>query len=226
MSPTAGMMLVSQIVPLITAAIARGAVKCTGCEDVKELTAEGVALAAKALDSAERRGKEVPPQSVAYYVLENLKQGRRSGYAGKADVMSAAATVCGRVNLRSMDEPMTADGDDPDAEMTLHDVLAGSGEDVDVAAARSLDWEEVIPQLDDRRRTVLKGTAEGRGTDEMADELKVSPPRVCQLRESIAPYIVKAWGSNGIAEMAAPTAWRAGLRATSERRAARYERAR
>lgn len=176
MSPTAGMMLVSQIVPLIAAAVAKGAVRGIGCEDVEELTAEGTALAAKALDSAERRGKAVPPQSVAWYAVENLKQGRRSGYAGQADVMSAAATVCGRVTLRSLDEPMAGDGDNLGTAMTLHDVLASAADDVDVAAARNLDWDLVIRDLDPRRHKVLKRTAAGYGTDEIASELQVSPP--------------------------------------------------
>jgi hypothetical protein len=218
------MMLMNQIMPLIAAAIARGAVRGTGSEDVEELTAEGRALAAKALDSAERRGKDVPPQSVAYYALEGLKQGRRSGYAGKADVMSAAATVCGRVNLRSLDEPMGADGDDPDQDMTLHDVLAAEGEDVDVAAARHLDWDKVMIRLDARNKAVVKAMAAGYGTNAIADKIKVSPPRICQLKESVANYVVESWGSNGIADATTPSQWRAGLRAVDEKRAARYSR--
>jgi hypothetical protein len=217
-------MLLNEIVPLIARAIARGAVKPTGSEDVAELTAEAVALAAKSLDSLEHRGKTVPANSIAYYSIESLKRGRRSGYSGSMDAMSAAATVSGRVHIRSMDAAIPVDAEDPDAEMTLHDTLADTGEDVDVAAARKLDWDAVIPQLDARRRTVLQGTAEGRGTGEIAGELKVVASRVCQLRESIAPYIVKAWGSNGLADMT-PTAWRASLRAVDEKRVARYARA-
>jgi hypothetical protein len=218
------MILVSRIMPLIAAAVAHGAVRSTGCEDVEELVAEGRALAAKALDSAERRGKAVPPQSVAFYAIENLKQGRRSGYAGKADVMSAAATVSGRVNIRSLDEPMAADGDDPDQDMTLHDVLAGSVEDVDVAVARTLDWDLVLRRLDARNKTVVTAMAAGYGTGEIAARIKVSPSRVCQLKKAVAGYVVDAWGTNGIAEASTTSAWRAGLRAVDERRAVRYER--
>jgi hypothetical protein len=218
------MMLVMQVMPLIAAAVAHGAVRSTGCEDAQELTAEGVGLAAKALESAERRGKAVPPQSVAYYALENLKQGRRSGYAGKADVMSAAATVCGRVSVRSLDEPMGVDGDDPTTQMTLHDTLADTVEDVDVAAARTLDWDLVLGRLDSRNKVMLTALAAGYGTGEIAARIKVSPPRVCQLKEDLAGYVVDSWGTNGIAEASTPTQWRAGLRAMAERRTARYER--
>lgn len=224
MSPTAGMMLVSRITPLIAAAIARGAVRGTGCEDVEELTAEGRALAAKALDSAERRGKAVPPQSVAFYALEGLKRGRRSGYAGTMDALSAAATVSGRVNVRSLDEPMGIDGNDQATELTLHDTLADTAEDVDRAAARRLDWDQVYNRLDARNRTLVTAMAAGYGTGEIAARIKVSPPRVCQLKESLGNYVVESWGTNGIAEVSAPSQWRAGLRAVAERRAARYER--
>jgi hypothetical protein len=183
-------------------------------------------LAAKALESAERRGKDVPPQSVAYYAVEGLKHGRRSGYAGTTDVMSAAATLCGRANLRSMDAPIALDGDDPDAEMTLHDALADTAEDVDVSVARRLDWDTVLTRLDARNKTMVTAIAAGYGTNAIADKIHVSPPRVCQLKEAVGKYITQEWGDNGIADSTTPSKWRAGLRATTERRAARNDRAR
>ncbi len=225
MSPTAGMMLVNTIMPLIAAAVAKGAVKPTGCEDVEELTAEAVALAAKALDSAERRGKQVPPQSVAWYAVEGLKHGRRSGYAGKADVMSAAASLCGRVSLRSMDEAMAVDADDPEVDVTLHDLLAADGEDTDTAAAKHLDWADVEARLDDRRMVVLRETAVGYGPSEIGSRIGVSAPRVVQLRQSCREEIFDAWGTDGLADCAMQPSWKAGLRAATERRAARSARA-
>ena len=101
MTTQAGLMLVNKIMPLIAAAIAKGAVTPVGCEDAEELTAEGCALAATALESAERRGKSVPASSVAFYAVQRLKGGRRSGYAGKSDVMSAGAALSGRAQVRS-----------------------------------------------------------------------------------------------------------------------------
>ena len=225
MSPTAGMLLLNRIMPLIAAAIARGLVKPVGCEDKEELIAEGRALAAQSLESAERRGKAVPASSVAYYAIERLKAGRRSGYAGQCDVLSAGAAVSGRVQVRSMDEGIGVDADDPDQEFTLHDVLAGQSDDADVAAARELDWDAVVSSLDERRQAVLTATAAGHGTGEIAGELGVSAPRVCQLRESIGEYVVGAWGDNGLANVTKAAKWRAGLRAAAERRTGRAERA-
>jgi hypothetical protein len=221
---TAGLLLLNDIMPLIAAAVARGAVKPTGCEDQQELQAEGMALAAQMLDSAEARGKTPKAGSVAFYALQALKSGRRSGYAGRLDAMSAAAALDGQVSLRSMDEGLGAHDDDPDGEITLHDLLATNGDDTDVAAARAVDWALVLHELDERRRKVLRAASEGRRTDELAAELGVTAPRVCQVRESIGKYIVDAWGSNGIEDVTTPSKWRAGLRAATERRSGRAER--
>ena len=46
MTATAGIILIQQIVPLIQTAIARGVVKPIGAEDLEELAAEGIVLAA------------------------------------------------------------------------------------------------------------------------------------------------------------------------------------
>ena len=51
---------------------------------------------------------------------------------------------------------------------------------IHIEAARRIDWNLVLDQLDERRRVVLKCTAEGYGTDEIASALKVSSPRVCR----------------------------------------------
>jgi len=220
-------MLLQQVVPLIAAAIGRGAVRPVGSEDLDELKAEGCALAAAMLDSAENRGRQVKARQVAYFALQALKSGRRAGYAGRTDAMSPAAQLDGNVRLASMDAPCTAAHDDPDAsESTLHDSLAAAFEDGATVAARRIDWEAVMRRLDDRRRTVLVATAEGRATNEIARSCRVSAPRVCQVRESIGSYIHDAWGTNGIADSIRDPAWQAGLRAASERREARYARSR
>ena len=109
MSPSAGIVLLQQIVPLIAGAIARGAVKPVGCEDHQELQAEGQAMAATMLDRLERKGRVVPPQSIAYYTLQAMKSGRRSGYSGRMDAMCPAASLDRAVQVRSMDEVLGCD---------------------------------------------------------------------------------------------------------------------
>ena len=225
MTATAGLLLVNRIVPLIVGAIARGAVKPTGCDDPEELEAEAVALAAAILDSAESKGKTLTAGNVAFYTLQALKSGRRSGYAGRMDAMSAAAVLDGAVQLKSMDEVMGVDEDDPSHEMTLHDMLAGRGDDTDVTAGRRMDWDLVIRQLDDRRVSVLQETAAGYGANEIAEMLGISAPRAIQLRHSCAEPIMDAWGAAGLQASATPSKWRSGLRARVERRTCRAERA-
>lgn len=94
-----------------------------------------------------------------------------------------------------------------------------------MAAARRLDWDAVMPRLNDRQRGVLLATAEGRGPGEIAAQLHVSAPRVCQLREALGAYIVEAWSGNGLEEAIAQPVWRAGMRAAQERRMGRRDRA-
>ncbi len=220
-------MLLQQVVPLIAAAIARGAVRPVGSEDHEELQAEGCALAAAMLDSAEARSKPVDARHVAYFALQALKSGRRACYKGRSDAMSPAAQLDGNAVLASMDAPYAADSDDADAsDSTLHDSLAAGFEDGATVAGRRLDWEVVLRRLDDRRRRVLVATAEGRATSEIARSCRVSAPRVCQVRESIGSYIHDAWGSDGIADSIRVPGWQSGLRAAGERREARYARSR
>ncbi len=220
-------MLLQQVVPLIAAAIARGAVRPVGTEDHEELKAEGCAIAAAMLDSAEGRRKPVEARHVAFYAVQALKSGRRACYAGRADAMSPAAQLDGNAVLASLDAPYAVASDDADvAESTLHDSLAAGFEDGATLAGRRLDWDLVLRHLDDRRRHVLVATAEGRATSDIAKSCRVSAPRICQVRESIGSYIYDAWGSNGIAESAGVPCWQSGLRAAGERREARYLRSR
>ncbi len=63
-----------------------GAVKPVGSEDPEELVADAVAIAANTLDSCESRGKPVLPSSLAYFALQTMKSGRRSGGGSGGDL--------------------------------------------------------------------------------------------------------------------------------------------
>lgn len=223
MSPSAGMMLLQQIVPLIAGAIGRGAVMPVGSEDTEELKAEGYALAAALLDSAEARGKTITASNIAYYALQLLKSGRRSGYAGRTDVMSAGAQLDGHASIVSMDEAMGED--DEGDEHNLHDVLADWSHDGSHEAARRMDWNLALQTMDDRMRDVLQGTAEGIGTRELAVRYEVSAPRICQVREAAGNRIRSAWGGDPIADATRDAGWAKHVRAHMQRRACRAGRA-
>lgn len=217
-------MLVQQIVPIIRGAIKNGAVKAVGAEDPEELAAEGVAMAARWLDAAEQKGKVVSPSSLAYYAIQALKSGRRSGYAGRTDAMSAAVQLDRRASLSSMDETIGTDEDDNTHEVTLHEILAGAGETADVVAARNLDWPVVAERLDPREAYVVRETAAETPGRKIARRLRVSTPRVVQIKRSIAGKIREAWGENVLRDAAREPAWHRHMRTMTELRTCRAQR--
>ncbi len=191
----AGLMLVTQIMPLILGAIHRGTVKAVGCEDPEELAQDCVAIAAKQLDAAEAKGQPFTPGTIAYFAIRNLKQGRRSTGSSTVDALAPGTQLLGRATMRSMDEPVML-GDDPDDDVTLHDVLAAKGEDTACAAARRMDWDEV--GLDPRERGILHGTVVGMQVRELAERYHVTPARIVQLRQGTGDRIQQAWGDTGL----------------------------
>lgn len=195
MTTQAGLMLVTQIVPLIVGAIHRGAVRAVGCEDPQELVQDCTALAAQQLDAAERNGKTFTPGTIAFYAINNIKSGRRSTGSSTTDAMGVGTQMQGRVTLSSMDEPLGQDGD---SEFDLHDLLAARGEDPSCAVGRKLDWDLV--ELDDRQRGILRGTAAGMAVKEMAEQYHVTPARIVQLRQGTGDRIVDAWGDAGLTD--------------------------
>lgn len=217
------MVLVGKVVPLIMAAIKRGAVKAVGSEDPEELVAEATAIAASTLDSCESRGKPVSPNSLAYYAIQSLKTGRRSGGGSRFDAMSPGAQLDRRVTLSSMDEQIGQDVES-DNEITLHDCLASHGESADVVAARRLDWPMAAERLNERERYVVRETALDTPCLEMARRLKVSTPRVTQIKREIAVKFMDAWGEDALQDAVREPCWHSQMRAHSERRACRAER--
>lgn len=220
MSPSAGLMLLQQIVPRLAAAIAKGAVKPVGCEDIEELQAEGVSIAAALLDSAEAKSKVVTPGNIVHYTMQAMKSGRRAGYAGRRDALCAAAALDGRVRLTSMDAEIGDDKDDDDV-VTLHDVLASQAESPDSCAARRLDWDQALDTMDARMQGVLRATAEGQGPGELALQYGVTAARVCQVKEAAAERIAACWGGDPLTDAVKEPRWRKHVRVFQERRACR-----
>lgn len=218
----AGEMLLRRVRPIIRAALARGSVRPVGAEDLEELEQDGMAQAAAMLEAAEQAGKEVCPNSVAFYTLKALRSGRRSGCANRTDVMSPATQLDGRSVMLSMDEPLDVfDADDED-EFNLHQSLASTGEDPAQAGARELDWDGATGALDDRELRILGATATGLQGTELARACNVSPPRITQLKRAIGDKIRYVLGNDALAACVCEPVWQAGLRAARERRACRY----
>ncbi|MEI7900627.1 MAG: hypothetical protein WCK89_10250, partial [bacterium] len=175
MSPRMGQMLLDRVRPILRAAIARGAVRPCGSEDLQELEQDGLAQAACMLESAELAGKTVAANSVAFFVLQALRSGRRHGCCSRTDAMSPAAELDGNVVLRSMDESLGPDDDYPDHEITLHDCLQSSGEDPASQGSRELDWDLAFETLNSTDREILCATAFGIPGTELGLSFNVSP---------------------------------------------------
>lgn len=87
-------------------------------------------------------------------------------------------------------------------------MLAGNSEPADMAAGRHLDWELVWGRMADRDRRVLRETAEGYGTGEIAQHCGVSAPRICQVKEQIAGTIRQAWSGTPLADLDRTPRWK------------------
>jgi len=208
MTAIAAELLVTQIMPIIMGAIARGAVRTVGSEDLEELQQDALASAASMLDSAERDNKPVAANSIAYYALQRTRSGRRSTSANRTDVMSPGAILDGNSVVNSLDEAVGGDPDHDNDEMTLHDVLGGSDDAPDTVAARELDWGSLMKTLPEKHGMVVQRTAEGFGPNEIAAELGVCAPRVVQLKRKVGRRIREVWGSDALADVARKPAWK------------------
>ena len=136
MSPAAQELFMSQIAPILIAAVPRVVVP-VGAEDADELVQDALVAACESVHRLEKRGQQIIPKSVAYYTIQRLKMGRRSTGAGRTDVMSPGCQLDGNASLSSLDEPVHVSDDNED--LLLGDVLAGRKDDPSQMATRNAD---------------------------------------------------------------------------------------
>ena len=223
MTAAAGLLLIDEIVPRIQAAVSK-CVKKVGAEDDDELTQDGAALAAAAIESCEARGQPLYANSIAFYTVQRLKSGRRSYGATRSDAMCPAAQLDGHSTLASLDEPIPGDGES-DGFTTLHDVLGNNEEDPSQQAARELDWEALMAGLDDRELAIVQTTINGGTLDRLARRFGISNPRLTQIKKALGQRIKQSWGTTAIADATRAPAWHACLNASRELSRCRHERA-
>jgi len=213
-SPRASQILLAEIMPIIQGVVP-SSVRQIGCEDVEELVQDCIVIAAQMLQALEDAGKQVIiAKSVAYYSIQRIKSGRRSYSSGRTDVHSPGCRLdrrCVVVSLeQSLDMPVdTQDNDD----LTLGESLASKSDDPATMAGRDVDWNELEDVLDDRKRMVIQALHAGHGTGQIAKALKVSAPRVTQIKREIADVILERWGDDVLQDVEAEPMWHASLRA-------------
>jgi len=221
MSPSAGKLLVEEIIPRIRVSVLKGSI-VVGADDHEELIQDATATAVTLLMSTEARGKKVTPGNIAYYAVGLVRQGRRSTGLSTTDVMHPATQIKGRCRIESLDQPIAqeAEGD----ELCLHDVLAGRSADPGQEAARRLDWAPLIGSLDAKAREVLLCLVEGRELTTLVPKLKRSRSALGSDKQRLARLAIEHLGADVLAEVQRPPQWRDNLVAAREKLACRYER--
>ena len=222
MSPSSGQVLIDKIAPRLRSAVPR-AVKPFGGEDAEELFQDSIAIAAQMLHSAEGAGKEVTPGNIAYYTMRQMRSGRRSQSASRADAMAPGTQLDGKSALHSLEEPV---GSDPDSgePVTLGEMLASEREDPSTLGARNVDWGEFISSHDPRYAGILEGIAEGRGIRESAEECGATPWSGYGLRRNLARDLREYLGAEALEDSVRVPCWRGNITAFREKSACRHSR--
>ena len=222
MSPQAGYMLEEHIAPRIRAASRR--MPQIGADDEEEVYQDGLAIAAKMLDNAEKNGKEVTAGNIAWYVSKQLATGRRSNYAGRVDVLSPAAQLDGHSRLTSLQQQDLAwDADTGEGAETapLSDLLADTVEDPALAAARNLDWAQFLSGLDGLSRRMLVAFARGESMRDLKAEAGLSDSGMSARKCRLIARMREALGPDCLAEAGRQPNWQADIIAQREKNVCR-----
>ena len=219
MSTEAGEVLLGTITPILKATVFRTVRPLPG-ETYEELIQDGLGDAAKSLESLERRGKPLMGNSVAYYTLQHLKNGRRMMDSGCADVYSCMRRATTPDDIMSFDAELEF-GDDET--LTLADMLADHHPDPSEEVGRKLAWEDLSRHLSFQQLKVLRAVAEGGKLSDVAKELGVSPPRVTKIKWEIGEMARKILGDDILNEVVSESAWERDLRCQHDRRESRLD---
>jgi hypothetical protein len=222
MSPQAGYMLEEHIAPRI-----RATSRCLpqiGADDAEEMYQDGLAIAAKMLDNAEKNGKQVTAGNIAWYASKQLATGRRSTYGGRADVLSPAAQLDRKSSLAHIHQevghdPVTGEG------IGLGDLLADTAEDPAEAAARNLDWTEMLSELDDLSCHMIVAFSRGDTMRGLKSEAGLSDSGMSARKRRLVTAIEEHLGDGCIADAGRDPAWLPDITAQREKEACQLENA-
>ena len=234
MTPHAGVLLCSEIVPRLQSAIP-AAVNCVGSEDTQELIQDGTAMAAKMMHNAEHAGKkvtraatgrrgEISAGNIAYYTIVKLRNGCRSCGMVTGDVYGAGTQINGRTRLNSLEEVVATDDETGGEIFLLHDVLSDQEEDPGTRAARKMDWQEFLAALPERERVAVELMGEGRSLRDAARVLRVSDSTMQSSKRNVAEKILEFMGFDILVQIQRRPQWKQNLETIRERMACREER--
>jgi hypothetical protein len=221
MSPFAGEVLCTEVVPRIRASIP-ASTGMVGAEDASELIQDTIAHAAALLHRAEAAGKKVTAGAVAYFAVKLTRAGRRSTSSGATDVMHPGTQLAGRSQVVSFDEPL--EFDEAGESITLADVFDNKQDDPSMVAARNMDWRTFYGKQTRRGRKLLAVVAEGSTLREGARLLGLSDSGVQLEKKKLALALAEFMGAHILAEVNRQPLWRNNIMAGRERRACRAAR--
>ena len=230
-----------QVMPRLISAIPN-AVPFVAPENAEDLVQDGVAIAAKMMDNAEKDGKrvvqspsktngkyrkqrkEVTAGNIAYYTIQKLRSGRRSTGASCSDVYGSMTQLCGRSRLSSLDGE-TGGIDDVGEPLLLHDVLASQQEhDPATKAARRMDWSEFMARLSKQDVAIIKYLVEGKPLASLARRRKLNTSTILYHKRRIADAIANFMGADIIIQIQRRPGWQDSIHATRLKMACREER--
>ncbi len=165
----------------------------------EEAMAEVMGAVFKAGVHAQRNGvlAKITPYHAVVYAVKQFRQGRRMAGYTTTDVLSEATQAKGRckvVSLSSLDPDELENG----RPVTLAETLADQRQDCNPyeQVRQNLDYPGILRQerVSRKARKVFKALTKDRSTGQglrLAMDLKVSPGRICQLKEELAKVLAK-----------------------------------
>lgn len=156
-----------------------------------EMVQESVAQSWASFVSADRQGKtsaegknHASAGTLAWYANRSVTAGRRFAGSSTTDTLADGTRAAEKVTLVSLD----ADSDNGHFLRESVSDTRSWANPLD-ATRRRLDWRLIAKRCNRRQRRVLSLLVRGYGTGEIAERVRVTPGRVCQIRTELQGVI-------------------------------------
>jgi len=222
MTPSTEHLLLKEVQPRLRIAITR-TVPVVGSDDHEELLQDGLVIALRLLNGAQRSRTNVTGARVAYYTVKCLRSGRRSTGYRKTDALHPASQLNGHCRLHSFEEPVAVDRS-TDESLTLGEMLPAREDDPATQAGRRLDWDQLIQQLDTVTKAILLCLATCEELTGLVRRFRRSRSTIQNHKDRLARLIKECMGEDILRQIQEQPGWHNDMHATREKLACRWER--
>ena len=160
---------------------------------------------------------------MAYYVVKNMKSGRRSQSVSRSDVLGPATMLDGKSLALSLEEPVGLCSETGET-VALGDLLAGTHEDPSMAAARNIDWADFLDGHDDRYIALVQCAVAGQPANSLKKKLRVSDSTLSTFKHNLASDIRDTMGTDVLDAVCRRPRWQADVEGEQERMRCRHQR--